>query len=106
MKSIQLMLTQAILDKLWIMDAEGRRCRADDAFHELLTTEARISKEALSAKSAAAGYQRRVGNLDEDGAEGKTDQVGWSAVAGMALVARLWIERPRACLADLGRWMR
>lgn len=40
---IKLMLTQAIFDKLWVMDHEVVGSELTDAFHELLTMEARLA---------------------------------------------------------------
>jgi hypothetical protein len=108
-EAIQLMLTQAIFEKLWIMDAEVVGAELTTPFHELLTMEARISKEALSAAKPAVDetaissqqrrYHRRVGDVDEESSDEGADQIGSSAGAGMSLVERLWIERPAGPLA-------
>ena len=103
-EAVQMMLTQAIFEKLWIMDAEVVGSELTMAYHELLTTEARLAKEArntardvdeIGMSPQRRHYHRRVGNLGED----ESEQHDWSAAGGVALVERLWIERPQGPLA-------
>jgi hypothetical protein len=97
--AMRLLLTQAIFEKLWVMDTEVVGSELTDAYHELLTTEAQLAIEGqqesdsaldeLSLVPAPRTYyrQRNGGGGDLDGED---------SLAGLA--GRLWVERPRGAL--------
>ncbi len=95
--AMRLLLTQAVFEKLWVMDTEVVGSELTDAYHELLTAEAQLALsdqaaeitagELSLAPAARTYYRRRTDSSDvlED------DELA-------ALADRLWIERPRGAL--------
>jgi site-specific DNA recombinase len=99
---IKLMLTQAIFDKLWVMDHDVVGSELTDAYYELLTMKARLTLDEqataepaadnLSLAPAARTYYRRRTDRSEE----LTGQDQDEALAELA--GRLWIERPQGVL--------
>ncbi len=98
--AIRLMLTQAVFEKLWVMDHEVVGSELTDTYHELLTMEARLTLDEQAraeheadglnlAPAARTYYQRRTGSSEELNDEDELAD----------LVRRLWIERPRGALS-------
>jgi site-specific DNA recombinase len=95
--AIRLLLTQAIFEKLWVMDAAVVGAELTDTYAELLTIEARLAEEAneradralaeLAVIPAPRMDYRRVGVITGDDGEDLADLAG-----------RLWVERPQGVL--------
>lgn len=97
------MLTQAIFDKLWVMDHEIVGSELTDTYHELLTMEARLTldeqaraeHDARWPQPRSGGtqtyYRRRTGSTEDLSGEDRDDEIA-------DLAQRLWIERPHGAL--------
>ena len=99
---IKLMLTQAIFDKLWVMDHEVVGSELTGTYHELLTMEAKLTLDehaqahhdpgSLSlAPTAHTYYRRRTGGDNNLSGQNQYDELA-------DLARRLWIERPHGAL--------
>ena len=99
--ALRLLLTQTVFEKLWAMDNSVVGSELTDAYHGLLTLDARLTLDSQEDDSAAAGglslvpaprpyYRRRTSGSDEP--EGEDSLV--------ELAGRLWVERPRGPITD------
>lgn len=96
--AIRLMLTQAVFEKLWVMDHAVVGSELTDAYYELLTMEARLALDAQAhaeyatdslnlALAARTYYRRRTGGSEDGSGHSEDDEPA-------ELAGRLWIERP------------
>jgi hypothetical protein len=98
--SFKLLLVQAVFEKLWVIGREVVGSELTDAFHELLTAEAKLTldgqahaaetaTDALSLDPEAPAFYRNRMALSDGEDDG--DDIA-------SLVGRLWVERPRGAL--------